>query len=321
MARPVDVRGARAVEAAPRPAGAPVWAPAAGRRRVERAIGLALFVCAAVSVLTTLGIVAVLLYESVRFFAEVPVLEFLTGTRWTPLFEPRSFGVLPLVSGSLLVAVGAALVAAPLGLLAAVFLSEYAPARVRAALKPTLELLAGVPTVVYGYFALTFLTPALRRVGLEVDVFNAASASLAVGIMVLPIVASLSDDALRAVPRTLREAGYALGATRVDVTLRAVLPAALSGILASILLAFSRALGETMIVMTAAGATPRLTLDPREGVQTMTAYIAQVSLGETPAGTVEYQSLFAVGLLLFALTLAINLASEAVVRRFREAYE
>ena len=274
-----------------------------------------------VSILTTLGIVAVLLFEALGFFRAVSPIEFLTGTRWTPLFQPQHFGVLPLLSGSLLIAFGAAAVALPLGLLSAIYLSEYAHTRVRAILKPALEILAGVPTVVYGYFALTFVTPFLRLIWPNTEIFNALSAAIVMGIMIIPMVSSLSEDALSAVPRSLREGAYALGATKFEVATRTVVPAALSGILASFILAISRAIGETMIVTIAAGATPKLTLNPLESVQTMTAYIAQVSLGEVPHGTLEYKTIFAVGLTLFFITLLMNLVSNAVLRKYREVYE
>ncbi|MBI4409439.1 MAG: phosphate ABC transporter permease subunit PstC [Gemmatimonadetes bacterium] len=287
----------------------------------ERFIAGILFAAAALSILTTLGIVVVLLTESAGFFAQVSPLEFLGGTKWTPLFQPEHFGVLPLLAGSVLVAAGAALVALPIGLASAIYMSEYATERVRRLVKPGLEILAGIPTVVYGYFALTYVTPLLRELWPGTQVFNAASASIVMGIMIIPMVASLSEDALRAVPRTLREGAYALGATKFEVATRAVVPAALSGVLASFILAISRALGETMIVTIAAGATPNLTWNPLESVQTMTAYIAQISLGETPFGTIEYKTIFAVGLALFALTLLMNIAGIFVLRRFREVYE
>jgi len=271
--------------------------------------------------LTTLGIVAVLVVESAGFFAEVSPVEFLTGTRWTPQFRPQHFGVLPLLAGSILIAAGAALIALPIGVASAIYLSEYAHARVRRVIKPSLEVLAGVPTVVYGYFALTFITPWLRSIWPATDVFNAASAAIVVGIMIIPMVASLSEDAMSAVPRALREGAYALGARRFEVATRTVVPAALSGIVASFILALSRAFGETMAVTIAAGMTPRLTLNPFESVQTMTAYIAQVSVGETPVGTLEYRTIFAVGLALFAITLLMNIVSNFVLRRFREVYE
>lgn len=293
----------------------------ARRHRSERMVGIALLLCSAVSILTTVGIVVALLSQSVSFFAHVSIVEFLTGTTWTPLFVPQHFGVLPLLAGSLLIAAGAAIVALPLGLASAIFLSEYAPERLRRIVKPVLEILAGVPTVVYGYFALMVVTPMLRSVWPEANIFNAASASIVVGIMIIPMVSSLSEDAMTAVPRSLREGAYALGATKFEVATRTVVPAALSGIIASFILAISRAIGETMIVTIAAGATPNLTLNPLESVQTMTAYIAQTSMGEAPHGSVEYQTIFAVGLALFAVTLLMNLISIVVLRRFREVYE
>ncbi len=291
------------------------------RHRTEGTVGVVLFLFSAVSILTTLGIVAVLLFESASFFRQVSILEFLTGTRWTPLFAPQHFGVLPLLAGSLLIAAGAAVVALPLGLASAIYLSEYAHERVRRIVKPVLEVLAGVPTVVYGYFALLFVTPILMKIWPQTNIFNAASASIVVGIMIIPMVSSLSEDAMSAVPRALREAAYALGATKFEVATRTVVPAALSGIFASFLLAISRAIGETMIVMIAAGATPALTLNPLRSVQTMTAYIAQTSQGEASHGSIEYQTIFAVGLTLFAVTLLMNIVSGLVLRRFREVYE
>jgi phosphate transport system permease protein len=229
--------------------------------------------------------------------------------------------VLPLVCGTLLITAGAALVAIPLGLGTGIYLSEYASNGLRGILKPILEILAGIPTVVYGYFALTFVTPQLAKVFPSIQVFNAASAAIVVGVMILPMIASLCDDALRAVPQSLRNAGYALGATRFEVATRVVLPGAFSGVLASFILALSRAIGETMAVTLAAGATPRLTLNPLESVQTMTAYIVQVSLGDTPAGSMAYLTVYAVGMLLFVITLGMNLLGHRVLRRFQEVYE
>lgn len=293
-----------------------------GKRHTrERIVGVVLTAFSMVSIVTTIGIVAVLLYESLGFFAEVSPIEFLTGTKWTPLFQPQNFGVLPLLSGSLLIALGAAAVALPLGLLSAIYLSEYAHPRARSVIKPLLEILAGVPTVVYGYFALTFVTPMIRLVFPGTEIFNAFSASIVMGIMIIPMVSSLSEDALSAVPSTMREGAYALGATKFEVATRTIVPAALSGIIASFILAISRAIGETMIVTIAAGATPKLTLNPLESVQTMTAYIAQVSMGEVPHGTLEYKTIFAVGLTLFAITLLMNIVSNAVLRKYREVYE
>lgn len=287
----------------------------------ERAIAGVLFLCGLVSVLTTLGIVVVLVGQSVAFFREVPILEFLTGTEWSPLFADKNFGILPLVNGTLLVAAGSAVIALPVGLAVAIYLSEYASERARRAIKPALEVLAGIPTVVYGYFALTFVTPIIQAVLPQTNFYNAASASVVVGIMIVPMVSSLSEDALSAVPRSLRQAAYGLGATKFEVSTRVAVPAALSGIVASFILAVSRAIGETMAVTLAAGATPKMTLSYLESIQTMTAYIVQVSLGETPHGTIEYQTIFAVGLLLFLITLTMNLLSQRVTARFREVYE
>lgn len=291
------------------------------RRVREQLIGGVLFLASSVSVLTTLGIIVVLILEASRFFVDVPILEFLTGTEWAPLFQPQHFGVLPLLVGSLLVSAIAALVALPIGLGSAIYLSEYASQRTRRIVKPALEVLAGVPTVVYGYFALTFVTPLIRDVWPNTSIFNALSASLVMGVMIIPLVASLSEDALSAVPRSLREAAYALGATKLEVSMKAVVPAALSGIVASFILAISRAIGETMIVTIAAGASPNLSLNPLESVQTMTAYMVQVSMGEVVFGSVEYQTIFAVGLTLFVITLLMNILSIAILRRFQEVYE
>ncbi len=290
-------------------------------RRQERLIRTFLFLAASLSVLTTFGIIALLLWETIGFFREVSIVRFLTETRWAPLFKPPHYGILPLLNGTLMIAVGASAVALPTGMLTAIYLSEYAPQGVRQVLKPVLEVLAGIPTVVYGYFAVTFITPWLKKVLPQIQVFNAASASIVVGIMVLPMVASLSEDALAAVPDDLRHAAYGLGATKLEVTLQVVLPAALSGILASFVLAVSRALGETMAVTLAAGATPKLTLNYLESIQTMTAYIVQVSLGDTPAGSLAYRTIFAVGMTLFLMTLAMNLVTQWLRQRFREVYE
>jgi len=287
----------------------------------EEGIRVGLFLAAFLSVITTIVIIIVLARGAWSFIAEVPLIDFLFGTRWTPLLEPRSFGVLPLVCGTFLIVVGAAVVALPLGLASAIYLSEYASDKARNIIKPVLEILAGIPTVVYGYFAISFITPLLQKMFPSTQVFNAASASIVVGIMVLPMVASLCDDALRAVPQNLRDSAYALGATPFEVNARIVLPAALSGVVAAFVLAASRAIGETMAVTLAAGATPNLTLNPLESIQTMTAYIVQVSLGDAPAGTVAYRTLFAVGALLFVITLGANLFSHHVLKRFREVYE
>lgn len=293
----------------------------AGRRVGEGLIAGLLFTCGLVSVLTTIGIVVVLVTESAGFFRQVPLVDFLTGTQWSPLYTDQQFGILPLLNGTLMIAVGAMVLALPIGLTSAIYLSEYASKRVRGIVKPLLEILAGIPTVVYGYFALVFITPVLRAVFPGAGVYNAASGAIVVGIMIIPMVASLSEDALSAVPRSLREAAYGLGATKFEVSTRVAVPAALSGIAASFILAVSRAIGETMAVTLAAGATPRMTLNFLESIQTMTAYIVQVSLGETPHGSLEYKTIFAVGLVLFLITLAMNLLSNRITTRFREAYE
>lgn len=291
------------------------------RRLVEAGIGAVLYGCALVSVLATAGIIITLATEAWQFIRQVPLAEFLTGTQWTPLFSEPRYGIWPLLTATLLIAAIAMGVALPLGLLAAIWLAEYAPGRWRAVIKPILEVLAGIPTVVYGYFALLFVTPLLQRVFPEITVFNALAAGLVMGFMILPMVASLSEDALLAVPRSLREGAYALGATRLEVVLRVVVPAALSGIASAFVLALSRAVGETMIVTIAAGNMPNLTLNPLRAMQTMTAYIAQVSLGEVPHGTLAYQTLFAVGAVLFILTLLLNLISRRLLDRFREVYD
>jgi len=289
-------------------------------RRWEWLIERALFACAAVSVATTVGIVLVLAVESFAFLREVSVLDFLTGTEWTPLFANKQFGVLPLVTGTLLVSGIAMVVALPMGVLSAVYLSEYAPETVRRVVKPVLEVLAGIPTVVYGYFALMFVTPLLQTWIPNLSGFNALSPGIVMGIMILPLVSSMSEDAMRAVPRGLREGAYALGATRMQTALQVVVPAALSGITAAFILAVSRAIGETMIVAIAAGQQPRLTLSPLVPIEPMTSYIVQVSLGDTPHGTLEYRTIFAVGMLLFLTTFGLNLVSTWLRERFREEY-
>ena len=290
------------------------------RPRTERLIEGLLLLSALVSVGTTAGIVAVLAVETFAFLREVPLLDFIAGTEWTPLFATQRFGVLPLVLGTVVVSVISLVVAVPAGLLSAIYLSEYAPDRLRRIVKPVLEILAGVPTVVYGYFALTFVTPALQAWLPGLSGFNALSPGLVMGLMILPLVSSLSEDAMRAVPRGLREGAYALGATRMQTAWQVVVPAALSGITAAVILAASRAIGETMIVAIAAGQQPRLTANPFVPIETMTAYIVQVSLGDTPQGTLEYRTIFAVGMLLFLMTLALNLLSTWLRARFREEY-
>jgi phosphate transport system permease protein len=289
-------------------------------RALEWIIERLLFLCAALSVLTTAGIILVLAVETVEFLREVSIVEFLTGTEWTPLFANQRFGVLPLVVGTMLVSAIAMVVALPMGLLAAIYLSEYAPSGARRVIKPVLEILAGVPTVVYGYFALTFVTPLLQQFIPQLSGFNALSPGLVMGLMILPLVSSLSEDAMRAVPRGLREGSYALGATRMQTALKVVVPAAFSGITAAFILAVSRAVGETMIVAIAAGQQPRLTANPFVPIETMTAYIVQVSLGDTPQGTIEYRTIFAVGMLLFLMTFGLNLVSTWLRERFREEY-
>lgn len=287
----------------------------------ERVVIRLLLLCAILSILVTVGIVVVLASEAVLFFAKVPVFDFLTGTTWAPAND--EFGVLPLINGSLMIAAGALLVGVPLGLATAIYLSEYARPRVRAVIKPILEVLAGIPTVVVGFFALNFVTPSLLRplFGDErVFIFNAAAGAVAVGLMILPIVASVSEDAMRSVPNALREAAFGMGATKRVVSLRVVLPAALSGIAASVILGVSRAVGETMAVTIAAGNTPNLTTNFFASIQTLTAYIAQTVGGEAAAGSLRYQSLFAVGATLFVITLGMNMLSIRLVRRFRQVY-
>jgi phosphate transport system permease protein len=286
----------------------------------EKVIPFILFISALITVLTTIGIVLVLLTETFQFFKEVSIIEFLTNDKWTPQFAEKNFGILPLVNGTLMVTFIASIVAIPIGLGSAIYLSEYAPDRVRKVVKPILEILAGVPTIVYGYFALTFITPLIRTFLPETSIYNALSASIVVGIMILPMVASLSEDAMLAVPKRLRDGAYALGATRFEVALKVVVPAALSGIIASFVLALSRAIGETMIVTIAAGALAQLTLNPLESIQTMTAFIVNISLGDVPHGSIESRSIFAVGMTLFVLTLGLNLIAQFISRRFKEEY-
>jgi phosphate transport system permease protein len=290
-------------------------------RRFEFLIEKALLLCAFVSVATTVGIILVLATETLAFLREVPITDFLFGTEWTPLFSMPRFGILPLVVGTTLVSLIAMAVALPMGLMSAIYLSEYADIRVRRVIKPILEILAGVPTVVYGYFALLFVTPLLQQVIPGLAGFNALGPGIVMGIMILPLVSSLSEDAMRSVPQGLREGSYALGASRMQTSLRVVVPAAFSGITAAFILAMSRAIGETMIVAIAAGQQPRLTWDPTVPIETMTAYIVQVSLGDTPQGTLEYRTIFAVGMLLFLGTFGLNLASAWLRERYREEYQ
>lgn len=292
-------------------------------QKIKEALLARLFaLCALLSIFTTAFIILVLFKESAPFFAKVSLREFLTSTEWSPRLDEK-FGIWPLACGTFLVAGGALVVAIPVGLLTAIFLSEYAPPWFRQIAKPAFEILAGVPSVVYGFFALTFITPFLLMPVFHehVDMFNAASAAIVVGIMIIPTISSLCDDAFRAVPQSLREAAYGLSATKLEVSTRVVLPAALSGVVAAVLLGLARAIGETMAVALAAGSVARMTLNPLVSVQTMTGYIVQVSMGESAAGTIGYQSIFAVGLTLFLITFAVNLVAQKVLARFREAYE
>lgn len=291
------------------------------RRRSERLIGWFLAACGGLSILTTVGIILVLFEQAIEFFLEVSIIDFLFGTEWTALFAQGEFGVLPLVAGTFVISAIALLVAIPLGLMSAIYLSEYAPDGVRSVLKPILEILAGIPTIVYGYFALTFITPDILMRMLDVGPYNALAAGIAVGILILPMVASLSEDAMRAVPGALREGAYALGATKLEVSARIVLPAAFSGVVASFILAASRAVGETMIVAIASGLRPQWTANPLEEMQAMTGYIVQVVSGDAVVGTTKFKSLYAVGSLLFLITLAMNVLSRSLVNRFREEYE
>ena len=291
------------------------------RRWGEDVVKVVLALCALISILTTVGIVVSLFLPAIEFFGEVSPWDFLSGTNWAPLFEPAHFGVLPLVAGTIVVSLCAAAVALPFGLGAAIYLSEYARDRTRAILKPTLEVLAGIPTVVYGYFALTLVSPLLQDLRLPVGVFSALAAALVMGVMLIPTVASVSEDAMAAVPRDLRDGAYALGSNRMQVAVRVVVPAAISGIIASFVLAISRAVGETMIVLIAAGGQPNWTFNPFEAMQTMTAFVAATGQGDVPTGSIEYKTIFAVGATLFLMTLVMNLLSIRLVRKFREVYE
>jgi phosphate transport system permease protein len=294
---------------------------AEGRRWGELVVKGGLALCALVSVATTIGIIIALVVPSIEFFREVSIVDFFSGDRWAPLFEPASFGAQPLLVGTLVVTFWACVVCLPCGLGAAIYMSEYARPRVRSILKPALETLAGIPTVVLGFFALTFLTPRLQDIGLDVGVFNVLSAGLAVGILLIPVVASVSEDAMAAVPQDLRAGAYALGSTRLQVSTRIVVPAAISGIIASFVLAISRAIGETMIVLIAAGGIAQIALDPRDQAQTMTAFIGATGIGDVATGSIEYKTIFAVGLTLFVITFVMNMISIRLVRKYREIYE
>lgn len=279
------------------------------------------FCCASVTILTTFGIIGVLVLGSIPFFSAISLIEYFTGTNWSPVISPRSYGVLPLIWGTLIIVIGSAIIAVPVGTLTAIYLSEYADDRIRRVLKPTLEILAGIPTIVYGFFAISFITPQLQRVFPETGTFNAAAGAIVVGIMILPMVSSLSEDAMAAVPDDLRNAGYGLGATKFEVSTQIVFPASLSGVLASYVLAISRAIGETMAVTLAAGMHPNITLNPLEEIQTMTAYMVQIGISDVSVGSIGYQSLFAVGLTLFIMTLAMNILSQLIRRRYQEVYD
>jgi len=292
-----------------------------GRAIKERLLHGFFFLCGALSVFTTLSIIGVLIFETIEFFTQVSLVEFFTKTEWTPFFTNKQFGIWPLVTGTLTVTMIAVIVALPLGLLSAMYLGEYASPRVRAVVKPVLEVLAGIPTVVYGYFALMFVTPFLKTFILDLEVFNALSPGIVMGFMILPMIASLSEDAMRAVPQNLREGAYGLGATRFEVSWKVVLPSAFSGIAAATILAISRAVGETMIVAIAAGHKPTFGFNPLVAIETMPGYIAQTLLGDTPYGSLMYRTLFAVGMGLFVMTLVMNVLSYYIVRRFREKYE
>nr|WP_121640868.1 phosphate ABC transporter permease subunit PstC [Virgibacillus sp. Bac330] len=286
----------------------------------EKVIPILLFLIAAVSIFTTIGIVYTLLIETIEFFKRVPVMDFFTGTALKPLSQNPEFGVLPLINGTIISSIIAMLVAGPIGIMTAVFLSEYASERVRRTLKPMLEILAGIPTIVYGFFAFTFVTPLIREVFPSVEATNILSPGLVMGVMIIPMIASLSEDAMTSVPSAMREGALALGATKLEVTFRVVIPAALSGIIASFVLGISRAIGETMIVTIASGSSKNFTFDITQSMQTMTAYIVEVSGGEAPAGSTIYFSLYAVAMTLFVFTLLMNLLARYVSRKFREEY-
>lgn len=287
----------------------------------EKIIEGTLFLSALSSVFVTFGIIAVLFFETYEFFKEVSIIDFLIDTQWTPLFAEKHFGILPLFAGTFLSTAIAMAVSLPIGLISAIYLSEYASEKLRTAIKPILEVLAAVPTVVYGYFALLFVTPILQKIIPDLSGFNSLSPGIVMGIMIIPIIASLSEDAMHAVPMSLREGALALGSTKFQVSIKVVLPAAFSGIAASFILGVSRAVGETMIVAIAAGQQPRLTLNPLVPIETVTAYIVQVSLGDTPTGTIEYKTIFAAGMSLFVVTFFLNMISYWLKKRFREEYE
>jgi len=281
----------------------------------------ALFLSALFSVFITVGIIVVLLFETIEFFKEVPLIKFLTDTQWTPLFEDKHFGILPLLNATILTSLIAMIVSISFGLTIAIYMSEYLKPEKRMVLKPIMEILAVVPTVVYGYFALLFVTPVLKNIFPDISTFNALSPGIVMGIMIIPIVATMSDDAMQAVPNWLREGGFALGASKFQVTTGVVVPSALSGIMASFILGVSRAIGETMIVAIAAGQMPNLTLNVLEPMETITAYIVQVSLGDTPTGSIEFRTIFAAGMTLFILTFILNIISYFLKSKYRERYK
>ncbi len=286
----------------------------------EKLIEVVLVMFASISILTTIGIVFSLLLETVVFFSEVSILEFFTSIRWAPVFDPPSFGVLPLITGTLLIAILSSMVSLPLGLGTAIFLSEFASSKVRKIIKPIIELLAGIPSIVYGFFALTFITPLIRTFMPNTDIFNALSASIAVGIMTLPMVASLSEDAMMSVPNSIRQGAYALGSTKLEVAIHVIVPAAFSGIASSFVLAISRAIGETMIVAIAAGQTPSMSINPLGSIQTMTGFMVNMALGDIQQGSIEFKTVFAVGSVLFVITLIMNLFAKYVIAKNREVY-
>jgi len=279
-----------------------------------------LLICAMISIFTTAAIIITLFGQTFNFFKEVSIIEFFTSTKWTPTLQPRNFGILPLLTGTMMIAIGSSIISLPLGLGSAIYLSEYAPDNVRKIIKPLLEILAGIPSIVYGFFALNFITPVLQRFIPGTQVFNALSASIAVGVMIIPMVASLSEDAMMAVPDSIRQGAYALGSTKFEVATKVIVPSALSSIGAAFVLAISRAIGETMIVAIAAGQSPMFTLNPLNSIQTMTGFMVNISLGDVQHGTIEYKTLFAVGALLFLITFLLNIVARKIVNRYREEY-
>ena len=279
-----------------------------------------LLICAMISIFTTAAIIITLFGQTFNFFKEVSIIEFFTSTKWTPTLQPRNFGILPLLTGTMMIAIGSSIISLPLGLGSAIYLSEYAPDNVRKIIKPLLEILAGIPSIVYGFFALNFITPVLQRIIPGTQVFNALSASIAVGVMIIPMVASLSEDAMMAVPDSIRQGAYALGSTKFEVATKVIVPSALSSIGAAFVLAISRAIGETMIVAIAAGQSPMFTLNPLNSIQTMTGFMVNISLGDVQHGTIEYKTLFAVGALLFLITFLLNIVARKIVNRYREEY-